>query len=107
MELARWAAEGGVDLIDCSSGGIDVVPILHDEEYQTRNAAAVRAESRTLTAAVGRISSPEQANALIAHEKADAVFLGRPLLRNPSWANDAALALGVSPRFLEQYAYTL
>lgn len=107
VQLARWAAEGGVDLIDCSSGGIDVVPIPHDEEYQTRNAAAVRAESRTLTAAVGRISSPEQANALIAHEKADAVFLGRPLLRNPSWANDAALALGVSPRFLEQYAYTL
>lgn len=107
VDLSRRAAQRGVDLIDCSSGGIDVVPIPHAEDYQTRNAAAVRAESGVLTAAVGRISTPEQANGLIAHEKADAIFLGRPLLRSPSWANDAALELGTSPRFIDQYAYAL
>lgn len=107
VELAKWAAQRGVDLVDCSSGGIDVVPIPPDADYQTRHAATVRSKSGVRTAAVGRISTPEQANGLVTHEKADAVFLGRALLRNPSWANDAALKLGASPRFLEQYAYTL
>ena len=107
VQLSKWAAQHGVDLIDASSGGLDIVPIPRDKDYQTRNAAVVRAETGALTAAVGRIDSPQLAEELVASSQADAVFLGRPLLSNPSWANDAALALGASPRFIKQYAYTL
>ena len=107
VQLSKWAAEHGVDLIDASSGGLDIVPIPRDKDYQTRNAAVVRAETGALTAAVGRIDSPQLAEELVASGQADAVFLGRPLLSNPSWANDAALVLGASPRFIKQYAYTL
>ncbi|UPO76308.1 NADH:flavin oxidoreductase/NADH oxidase [Arthrobacter sp. Helios] len=107
VQLAKWAAEHGVDLIDASSGGLDVVPIPRDQDYQTRNAAVVRSETGVLTAAVGRVDSAQLAEELVTSGKADAVFLGRPLLRNPSWANDAALELGTKPRFIEQYAYTL
>lgn len=107
VQLSKWAAEHGVDLIDASSGGLDIVPIPRDQDYQTSKAAVVRAETGVLTAAVGRIDSPQLAEELVTSGQADAVLLGRPLLRNPSWANDAAVELGASPRFIEQYAYTL
>jgi 2,4-dienoyl-CoA reductase-like NADH-dependent reductase (Old Yellow Enzyme family) len=107
VQLATWAAEHGVDLIDASSGGLDVVPIPRDRDYQTRKAAVVRSESGVPTAAVGRIEDPAFAEELVVSGGVDAVFVGRALLRNPSWANDAALELGASPRFIEQYAYTL
>lgn len=107
IQLSRWAAERGVDLIDASSGGIDIVQIPRDQDYQTRKAASVRAETGIPVAAVGRIDSPALAESLVSSGQVDAIFLGRPLLRNPSWANDAARELGTAPRFIEQYAYTL
>lgn len=107
VRLSTWAAEHGVDLIDASSGGLDVVTIPRDRDYQVSKAAVVRAETGVPTAAVGRIDTPSYAADLVESGQVDAVFLGRPLLRNPSWANDAALQLGMSPRFIEQYAYTL
>lgn len=107
IQLSRWAAERGVDLIDASSGGVDVVPIPRDRDYQTSRAEAVRTATGLPVVAVGRIESPQFAEELVSSAKADAVFVGRALLRNPSWANAAALELGVNPRFIEQYAYTL
>lgn len=107
VQLSKWATERGVDLIDASSGGIDVVPIPREKNYQTRNAAVVRSEAGVLTAAVGRIDTAQFADELIRSGQADAVFLGRPLLRTPSWVNDAAAELGASPRFIERYAYAL
>lgn len=107
IQLARWAAERGVDLVDASSGGIDIVQIPEDRDYQTRKAAEVRATTGIRVAAVGRIDSPALAEELVSSGQVDAIFLGRPPLANPSWANDAARQLGFSPRFIEQYAYTL
>lgn len=107
VQLARWAAEHGVDLVDASSGGNDVVSIPRTPDYQVSRAAVVREESGVPVGAVGRVDTPERAQALVADGRADVVLLGRPLLRNPSWANDAAVALGANPRFVEQYAYTL
>jgi 2,4-dienoyl-CoA reductase-like NADH-dependent reductase (Old Yellow Enzyme family) len=107
VQLARWAAEHGVDLVDSSSGGNDVVDIPRTPNYQVDRAAVVRAESGVPVGAVGRVDTPERAQALVAQGRADVVLLGRPLLRNPSWANDAAGELGANPRFIQQYAYTL
>ena len=54
-------------------------------------------------AAVGLITDVEQAEKILANGEADAVLLGRELLRNPSWARHAARGLGGEVRVPEQY----
>lgn len=105
--LARWAYQHGVDLVDASSGGIDVVPLPRSVDYQTSRAARLRREASGPVAGVGRIADAAQAQELVSNGQVDAVFLGHAMLRNPSWANAAALTLGASPRYVEQYAYAL
>jgi 2,4-dienoyl-CoA reductase-like NADH-dependent reductase (Old Yellow Enzyme family) len=56
-------------------------------------AARVRKEADIPTAAVGMITEPDQADDIIVGEQADAVFLGRILLRDPSWIRHAATQL--------------
>lgn len=85
----------GVDLIDCSSGGIlpgAKVPV--GPGYQTSFAQRIRQEAGIATGAVGMITSPEQADHIIRTEQADVVLLGREMLRNPYWALQAAKQLG-------------
>ena len=68
-----------------------------------RLAARLRAESGVPVAAVGRITEPEQAEQLLASGGADAVFLARALLRDLSWANNAAASLGEPRRLILPY----
>ncbi len=107
VELARQAAKRGVDLIDASSAGIEAVPIPDSKDFQTSLAATVRQQSGVPVAAVGNIADPQWANHLIADGSADAVMVGRALLRDPSWVNHAAVQLGAAPRYLEPYNYVL
>lgn len=107
VEFARIAAQHGIDLIDGSSGGTEPAPIPRDRDYQTRNTARIKTETGLTVAAVGRISDPAWAVELISDAQADAVFLGRPLLRDASWINNAATSLGDKPRYIEQYDYAL
>jgi 2,4-dienoyl-CoA reductase-like NADH-dependent reductase (Old Yellow Enzyme family) len=84
----------GVELVDCSSGGL--VPwqqIAVGPGYQRPFARAVRATG-IATAAVGMITDPAQAEAIVSEGDADLVFLARELLRNPRWPLAAASALG-------------
>ncbi len=85
----------GVDLVDCSSGG------LHPEQaialgpgYQVPFAAEVRARAGVPTGAVGLITEPEQAQAIVEEGRADAVLLARASLRDASWPLRAARELG-------------
>lgn len=95
VELARCLSAEGVDLVDCSSGGlvpyarIDAVP-----GYQVPFARRLRAEAGVPTAAVGLISTPAQAQAIVEGGDADMVMLARAMLRDPYWALHAAAALG-------------
>lgn len=85
----------GVDLIDCSSGGIlpgAKVPV--GPGYQTRFAERIRREANIQTGAVGLITSPEQADHIIRTGQADVVLLARELLRDPYWPLRAAKQLG-------------
>ena len=97
VELARRLAAEGVDLIDCSSGGlvsnarIDAVP-----GYQVPFARRIRAEARMPTAAVGLINTPAQADAIVREGDADLVVLARAMLRDPYWPLHAAEELGHS-----------
>jgi 2,4-dienoyl-CoA reductase-like NADH-dependent reductase (Old Yellow Enzyme family) len=102
--LARALREAGVDLVDCSSGGL--VPgakIPLGPGYQVPFAEAIRARAGVMTGAVGLIREPAQAEAVIAGAKADLVLLAREMLRDPYWPLHAARALGVELRWPDQY----
>lgn len=102
--LARELKAIGVDVIDCSSGGVGA-------RYSSANAARqplgfqvpyadrIRREAAIMTAAVGLIVAPAQAEAIIRDGKADLVAIGREMLYNASWSVHAAQALGVDPGF--------
>nr|NLI50194.1 NADH:flavin oxidoreductase/NADH oxidase [Propionibacterium sp.] len=81
--LARELAARGVDLIDVSSGGLLPAPIDPVPGYQVPFARRLRAEG-VPTAAVGLITDPAHAAAIVAAGDADAVLMGREALRNPS-----------------------
>ena len=96
IELCSQLKVLGVDLIDVSTGGnVHNAPIKATPGFQVPFAAAIRAEAAIMTAAVGLITEPEQAQYIIETGEADAVFLARAMIRNPRWALNAAEKLGV------------
>jgi 2,4-dienoyl-CoA reductase-like NADH-dependent reductase (Old Yellow Enzyme family) len=104
VALARQVKPLGVDLIDASSGGI--VPsakIPLGPGYQTPFAECIRREAGILTGAVGMITSPEQAQHILATGQADLVLLARELLRDPYWPLRAAHVLKQSAAWPKQY----
>lgn len=92
-----------IDLVDVSSGGM--VPVAPEEwsGYQAPLAEVVRRITALPVGAVGHLDHPHLADFLIRSGKADVVSIGRGLLRNPYWAQEAALALGVPPEVAHQY----
>jgi len=109
IEFSRWLKKRGVDLIDCSSGGSSpdqtVSPVDSGPEpgYQVSFSAAIRGEVGIATGAVGLITKPEHAEAILARGEADVISLGRELLRNPYWPLHAAHALGDDIEWPKQY----
>ena len=99
IELSRQLKQRGVDLIDCSSGGIggadrqQKIPL--GPAFQADLAERLRGEADVMTMAVGLIWQAAVANGIIADEKADLVALGREMLNNPNWALHAARELQV------------
>jgi len=91
-------------LIDCSTGGlVSDARIPAGPGFQVPFAAAVRNEAGMPTAAVGLITEPFQAEQIVRTAMADAVLVGRELLRNPYWPLYAAKALGVDMAWPAQY----
>jgi 2,4-dienoyl-CoA reductase-like NADH-dependent reductase (Old Yellow Enzyme family) len=104
VALAPLLRAGGVDLLDCSSGGIAVdAQIPTAPGYQVPFAARVRRETGLATGAVGLITEPAQAERIVADGEADVVILARALLRNPHWPLQAAQELGADVRWPPQY----
>ena len=104
VRLAGDLGPVGIDVIDASSGG--AVPhqqIVVGPGYQVPFAERIRAQTGIATAAVGLITEPEQAEEIVASERADLVVLARQLLRDPYWPLHAALALDADVRWPEQY----
>jgi 2,4-dienoyl-CoA reductase-like NADH-dependent reductase (Old Yellow Enzyme family) len=104
VQLSAQLKALGVDLIDCSSAGLTPAQqITLGPGYQVPFARRVRAEAQVPTAAVGLITTPEQAEAIVADGDADLVLMARELLRNPRWPLEAAHALGAEGRWMAQY----
>jgi 2,4-dienoyl-CoA reductase-like NADH-dependent reductase (Old Yellow Enzyme family) len=104
VELSRRLKAEGVDLIDCSSGGsVPVAKIPATPGYQVPFAARIRREAGIATAAVGLITEPAQAEAIVRDGQADVVLLAREFLRDAYWPAHAAKALGVTLSAPPQY----
>jgi 2,4-dienoyl-CoA reductase-like NADH-dependent reductase (Old Yellow Enzyme family) len=95
IQFCGWLKEAGVDFIDTSSGGNSPAQKFTPfTGYQVPFAAAIREQVGIATGAVGMITEPEQAEKILEDEQADAILLGRELLRNPYWPLQAAATLG-------------
>ncbi|KAJ1644024.1 hypothetical protein LPJ64_004250 [Coemansia asiatica] len=105
IELAKRLSAEGVDLIDCSTSGSSPkqsIPL--GPGYQVRFATSIKnGVPGILTGAVGLITDAVQANDILEQDKADLVFVGRVLLREPNFVLDGALKLGVFPQYPHQY----
>ena len=103
VELSRALAARGVDVVDCSSGGLhgSAVSALVPRSlgYQVPFAARIRREAKVATVAVGLIVDGPQAEAILRAGDADLVAVGREALLDPYWPHHAARALGADPEF--------
>ena len=96
IKLCILLKERGVDLVDVSSGGnVNNANIPNHPGYQVSLAREIRMSSKIPTSAVGQIVDPLQAEKILVNEDADAIFIGREMLRNPRWPLYAAGLLGV------------
>jgi len=90
LAYGKMMKEQGVDLIDCSSGGIAPVAVRSYPNYQVPAAELLRSELDIATGAVGLIQTGRQAEEILQNERADLIFIGRQLLRDPFWVRSAA-----------------
>jgi 2,4-dienoyl-CoA reductase-like NADH-dependent reductase (Old Yellow Enzyme family) len=103
VQLSNELQELGVDLIDTSSGGnVHNAKIAVGPGYQVAFSEAIKHGSTISTSAVGMITDPVQANAIIESGQADAVMLAREMLRNPRWPLHAAHVLRVTTEWPAQ-----
>ena len=122
ISLSKILAEVGIDVIDCSSGGIAGRPRFAANDdgsalksnldrglgFQVPYAYEIKKNSEIKTMAVGVIVDPKQAENILTEEKADLIAMGRELMYNPFWLLHAAQILGVDPDFNlwpEQYRW--
>jgi len=103
VSIASHVKNLGVDLIDVSSGGVVPYPIKDFPGYQTGFAEKIKRGAGIATAAVGKITTHEQAEEILAKGQADVICLGRELLRNPYWALQSHSAQDTETQVPVQY----
>lgn len=114
MTFARALAARGVDLVDCSTGGMklprDKNLVARTPGFQVPFAARIRREAQIATMAVGLILEPKQAEEILEAGEADLVAFAREMLANPNFAAQAGLELEGSSGWdlwSDQYRYWL
>jgi 2,4-dienoyl-CoA reductase-like NADH-dependent reductase (Old Yellow Enzyme family) len=104
VQLANILKSKGIDLIDCSTGGlVPGVKIPIGPAYQTPFAAQIKKETGILTGTVGMITSADQAESILEKDQADLIIMAREFLRDPYFPLHAATALGVDIPWPDQY----
>ena len=114
VELAKRLKAIGVDVIDCSSGGLmgsaTAARVKRFPGFQVPFAAQIRRESGMTAMAVGLILEPQQAEDILKNGEADLIAIGREALADPNWPLHAEAALGIDNEFAswpEQYGWWL
>src|SRR5690606_33957882 len=91
--ILNLVKDKGVDLVNVSSGAVVPAMIKAFPGYQVKFAEVIKRETNLPVIAGGLISEAEMAEEIVANNRADMVFLGRELLRNPYWPLEAAKKL--------------
>ena len=103
VALAKEFKARGVDVLDCSSGGLmgsaTAARVKRSPGFQVPFAERVRKEAGLATMAVGLILDPHQAEQVLQSGQADLIAVGRQALYNPNWALHAEVALGVEAEY--------
>jgi len=113
VTLAKALGEVGIDVVDCSSGGVSGAPRFRTDDdgkpltansarqpgFQVPYAERIARETTLKSMAVGVIIDPQQAEAIASSGQADFVALGREIMHNPFWPLHAARTLGDDPEF--------
>jgi 2,4-dienoyl-CoA reductase-like NADH-dependent reductase (Old Yellow Enzyme family) len=103
VALSRIVKDKGVDVIDCSSGGMTGSPVVSAGPvgygYQVPYAAKIKSEAGLMSMAVGLIVHADQAESILQRGQADLIAIAREVLYNPNWPMDAAQKLGVDKQF--------
>lgn len=104
IKLTTLLKQEGVDVITASAGGF----VFLDKSkvypaYQVPFAETIKKETGMITATVGAITTPEEANDIIANHQADLIVIAREFLRNPYFATQAAKELGAELPIPFQY----
>jgi 2,4-dienoyl-CoA reductase-like NADH-dependent reductase (Old Yellow Enzyme family) len=124
VELSRQMAALGVDVVDCSSGGIAGAPRFRSDDtgkpldkdsartpgFQVPFSRQIRDQVAIKSMAVGVIVDASQAEEILQSGGADLVALGRELMYDPFWPLHAAEQLGVDPDYRmwpKQYAWAV
>lgn len=124
ITLSQELKTRGVDVIDCSAGGITGAPSFRSKDdgspinsagdrplgFQVPYAENIKSEADIMTMAVGRIVYPKQAEDILNNNCADLIALGRELMHNPFWALHAAEKLNINDAFSlwpEQYKWAV
>ena len=104
VKLSSRLKSTGVDLIDCSSGGLvhwQKIPLAPG--YQAPFAERIKKETGIMTGTVGLITGALQAEEILGKEQADLIFIGRESLREPYFPLKAAGKLGAGMEWPVQY----
>jgi len=104
IELAKEFKKIGIDLVDCSSGGIAPgakIPI--SPGYQVEFAEEIKKQAGMMTGAIGLITDACQAENILVSGKADVIIMAREFLRDPYFPLHAAKILGDDPQYPAQY----
>jgi 2,4-dienoyl-CoA reductase-like NADH-dependent reductase (Old Yellow Enzyme family) len=105
VRLSAELKKLGVDVIDCSSGGMNERGSPMDAArakkygYQVPYAERIRKEAGIMTMAVGHIVHADQAEKILTSGRADLIAIAREIMYNPHWPMDAAQKLGADPDF--------
>ena len=102
-QMLNMVKDKGIDLVNVSTGG--VVPVAPNavKGYQIPHAETIKKATGLPVIAGGLVTDPQEAEDIIFGEKADFVYIGRELLRNPYWPLQAAGELGVDIAWPKQY----
>ncbi len=104
IEFSKELKKIGIDLVDCSSGGVAPgakIPIAPG--YQVKFAEEIKRQTGIMTGAIGMITDAVQAENILAVDQADIIIMAREFLRDPYFPLHAARVLGDDPQYPKQY----
>lgn len=102
-QMLNMIKNKGIDAVNVSTGGLVLVVPETYPGYQIPQAATIKEMTGLPVAAGGMLSNANDINTILVNQKADMIYLGRELLRNPYWVLQAAKELHIDLNWPKQY----